>query len=144
MKFLLGSWHCVSHSERRGAETSTANLTYSMSPDGYFMKVDSASPKVSYAAVGYTGSSSMTYDTDTKRWVNVSLGSYGSYQFETSQGWKNNMLLWRDESFAPNGDWTSTTGTLYTKVSDNEYTTASAFTTEAGLVNRVNGTCKRG
>jgi hypothetical protein len=143
MKFLLGTWACATHSERRGSEASHTTVTYSMAPDGYSVKSISKSPKVSYAAVGFTATDWYTYDSNAKRWIDITIGSYGAYGYATSTGWENGHLLWGADSFLPDGDLTSSTGTLITKVSDTKLTTASAFTTTAGLLNRVTGTCTK-
>ncbi|MEO7039353.1 MAG: hypothetical protein ABI186_04910 [Candidatus Elarobacter sp.] len=143
MRFLLGTWNCVTRSERRGSEASRATLTYSLAPDGYFMKYTTKSPKVSYAATGFTATDWVTYDARAKRWVDVTVGSYGGYGYSTSTGWENGHMLWGADSFLPDGDLTSSTGTLFTKVSDTKLTSASAFTTTAGLLNRVTGTCTK-
>ncbi|WP_317996264.1 hypothetical protein [Vulcanimicrobium alpinum] len=143
MKFLLGTWKCATHSERRGNEASLATITYTMAPDGYFMKSLTKSQKVSYAAVGYTATDWYTYDNDAKRWIDVTVGSSGAYGYSTSMGWQNSYMLWGADSFLPNGDVTSSTGTLMTKISDTKYTTKQAFTTAAGLLNRVTGSCAK-
>jgi hypothetical protein len=143
MRFLLGTWTCVTHSERRGNEAATTITTYSMAPDGYFMKAASKSPKVSYAATGFTATDWYTYDANAKRWIDITVGSYGGYGYSTSTGWEHGHILWGADSFLPDGDLTSSTGTLITKVSDTTLTTASAFTTTAGLLNRVTGTCTK-
>ncbi len=143
MRFLLGTWKCVSHSERRGNEASTVVATYSMDPDGYFMKSISKSPKTSYSAVGFTSTDWYTYDARAQRWIDITVGSYGSYGYSTSTGWDHGHLLWGADSFLPDGDVTSSTGTLLTKVSDTKMTSASAFTSTAGLLNRVTGTCTK-
>lgn len=144
MRFLLGTWTCVTHSERRGNETTRATLKYSLAPDGYFMKYTTTSAKVSYAATGFTSTDWVTYDSRAKRWIDITVGSQGVYGYSTSMGWENGHMLWGADSFLPDGDLTSSTGTLFTKVSDTKLTSASAFTTTAGLLNRVTGTCTKG
>ena len=143
MQFLIGTWNCSSHSERRGGEVTRIISTYSMAPDGYFMKQVSKSPKVSYSAVGFTSTDWITYDSRASRWIDVSVGSYGGYGYSTSTGWEHGHILWGADSFLPDGDVTSSTGTMMTKVSDTKLTTASAFTTTAGLLNRVTGVCTK-
>lgn len=143
MKFLTGTWKCASHSERRGNEATLSTITYTMAPDGYFMKSLTKSPKVSYSAVGSTTTDWYTYDNDAKRWIDITVGSYGAYGYSTSTGWSNGRMLWGADSFLPNGDYTSSTGTLMTKISETKYTTKSAFTSAAGLLNRVNGSCAK-
>lgn len=144
MRFLIGTWNCVTRSERRGTETSRATLKYSLAPDGYFMKYTTTSPKVSYAATGFTATDWVTYDSRAKRWIDITVGSQGGYGYSTSTGWENGHMLWGADSFLPDGDLTSSTGTLFTKVSNTKLTSASAFTTTAGLLNRVTGTCTKG
>ena len=143
MQFLLGTWACTSHSERRGNEASHSTVTYSMAPDGYFMKYVTKSPKVSYAAVPYTATDWVTYDNNAKRWVDITVGSYGAYGYSTSMGWEHGHMLWGADSFLYDGDMTSSTGTVWTKVSDTKLTSASAFTTTAGLLNRVTVACTK-
>ena len=79
MRFLLGTWSCVSHSERRGNEVTRATTSYTMAPDGYFMKQVTKIGKVSYSAVAPTATDWITYDSNAKRWIDVEVGSYGSY-----------------------------------------------------------------
>lgn len=143
MRFLLGTWNCVTHSERRGSEATRSTMKYSLAPDGYFMKYTTTSPKVSYAATGLTSTDWVTYDARAKRWIDVTVGSYGTYGYSTSTGWENGHILWGADSFLPDGDVTSSTGTMLTKVSDTKVSTASAFTSTAGLLNRVTGTCTK-
>jgi len=143
MRFLLGTWNCVTHSERRGSEATRSTLKYSLAPDGYFMKYTTTSPKVSYAATGFTATDWVTYDSRAKRWIDMTVGSQGGYGYSTSTGWENGRMLWGADSFLPDGDVTSSTGTLFTKVSDTKITSASAFTSAAGLLNRVTGTCTK-
>jgi len=143
MRFLLGTWKCVSHSERRGNVTSSSTVTYTMAPDGYFIVGKTVSPKVAYAAVGFKSTDWITYDGLAKRWIDVTIGTYGAYGYSTSVGWQFGHLVWNADSFLPDGDITSTTGTMLTKVSDTKFTTASAFTSSAGLLNRVTGSCTK-
>lgn len=143
MRFLLGTWSCSATSERRGKEVQHLSITYSMAPDGYFMKYVTKAAKVSYAAVGGSETDWVTYDSNAKRWVDVGVGSYGSYGYSTSTGWEHGHILWGADSFLFDGDLTSSTGTLWTKVSDRKITAAGAFTTVAGLLNRVATTCTK-
>jgi hypothetical protein len=141
MRFLLGTWSCGFRSERRGTEVSHQTVTYTMAPDGYFLKFVTKAPKVSYTATGFTTTDWITYDARAGRWIDITIGTYGAYGYSTSTGWEHGHILWGADSFLPDGDSTSTTGTLMTKVSDTKVTSAGAFTTSAGLLNRVSGTC---
>jgi hypothetical protein len=94
-------------------------------------------------ATGFTATDWYTYDANAKRWIDITVGSYGGYGYSTSTGWEHGHILWGADSFLPDGDVTSSTGTLITKISDTKLTTASAFTTTAGLLNRVTGTCTK-
>lgn len=145
LRFLLGKWTCVSYSERRGSEPTKGTLVTTMTPDGYWMKTVTTSAGVSYAKFPSTYTDLVTYDGTAKRWIDIGTGSYGAYGYSTSTGMDSyGHMLWGADSFLYDGDTTSSTGTLVTKVSDTKYTTASAFTTTAGLVNRVHGTCTKG
>jgi hypothetical protein len=143
MRFLLGTWNCVSRSERRGNEVSRLTSTYTLAPDGYFMKQVTKSSKVSYSAFNPTTTDWVTYDSNAKRWIDVEVGSYGSYGYSTSTGWEHGHILWSDDSFLPDGDVTSSTGTLINKISDTKFIGLSAFTTTAGLLNRVTTSCAK-
>lgn len=143
MSFLIGTWQCSQRSERRGSELTRTTSTYSYTPDGYFIKEVSKQPKVSYAAVGNTSTDWITYDSNAKRWIDITVGSYGTYGYSTSTGWEHGHILWGADSFLPDGDVTSSTGTLVTKASNTKFTTASAFTSVAGLLNRVTGVCTK-
>jgi len=143
MRFMLGTWSCSATSERRGKEAQHLTVTYSMAPDGYFIKYVTKAAKVSYSAVGSTSTDWVTYDSNAKRWIDVSVGSYGSYGYSTSVGWEHGHILWGNDSFLYDGDVTSSTGTLVTKISDRKLITVGAFTTVAGLLNRVASTCTK-
>ena len=143
MRFLLGSWTCVSHSERRGNEVTRATTVYTLAPDGYFMKQVTKVGKVSYSAVAPTVTDWITYDANAKRWVDVEVGSYGAYGYSTSPGWEHGHILWGADSFLPDGDSTSSTGTLINKISDTKIISLSAFTIAAGLLNRVSTACTK-
>jgi len=144
VRYLLGSWTCVSHSQRRGSETSKSTSVTTLTPDGYWMKSVSKSAGTSYAKYATTFTDWVTYDSNTKRWVDIGMGSFGGYGYSSSTGPdKYGRTLWTAEAFMPDGDSTSTTGTLQTKISDTKYTTAGAFTTAAGLVNNVSSTCTK-
>jgi hypothetical protein len=102
-----------------------------------------SAPKVSYAATGFTATDYFTYDARAKRWIDITVGSQGGYGYSTSTGWEHGHILWGADSFLPDGDLTSSTGTLWTKVSDTKLTTASAFASVAGLLNRVTRNCTK-
>jgi len=144
MRFMLGKWICTTHSSRRPPSfkyvtTSVATMT----PDGFWIKTVSTTPKTSVFPADSISTDWMTYDSTVGRWVDVSMGSFGSYGYTTSTGWSHGLLLWTAEAFLPNGDLTSSTGTLVTKVSDVKYTAVQGFTTAAGLLSRVTSVCTK-
>jgi hypothetical protein len=114
-----------------------------MTPDGFWMKTVTWIPKTSVFPVATVSTDWVTYDSLAGRWVDISMGSFGAYGYTTSTGWTHGLMLWTAEAFLPNGDRTSETGSLTTKISDVKYTTAQAFTTTAGLLYHITTVCTK-
>ena len=84
----------------------------------------------------------ITYDPDSKRWVDVSYGTGGSYGLSFSQGWNGNQIVWHDVSFAPGPDINSQADLTTTKTSTTKMMDSSSFTeTKTGRRVTVTTTC---
>ncbi|MGC1381339.1 MAG: hypothetical protein WA814_10010 [Candidatus Baltobacteraceae bacterium] len=142
MSFLVGSWTCHTKSARRPAAYVT-NVTYSMDPSGYWMDQTSVTNPTAWVTTKLTINDKITYDGDTKRWVDVSYGDQGAYGLSFSSGWVGNELTWHDMSFAPGPDIKSQTPTTITKVSDTKMTSTSSFTEKSGRKVGVTGVCTK-
>jgi hypothetical protein len=87
----------------------------------------------------------ITYDSDSKRWVDVSWGDGGSYGLSFSKGWNGDKITWHDVSFAPSADISAQTDTTTTKVSPTKLTSMSSFTeTKSGRHVSVSTVCMKG
>ena len=51
----------------------------------------------------------ITYDSDSKRWVDVLWGDGGAYGLSFSKGWNGDKIVWHDVAFAPGPDISSQT-----------------------------------
>jgi hypothetical protein len=144
MRFLLGKWSCTAHSSRRAPTYNLVTKSVAtITPDGYWMKTVTWTPKTPFYPAATVTTDWMTYDSDAGRWVDIQMGSFGGYGYTTATGWTHGLMLWTSEAFLPNGDVTSATGNLTTKVSDVKYTTAQAFTTTAGLLYHITSVCTK-
>ena len=73
------------------------------------------------------GTDMVTYDADTKRWVDVFTGDFGGYGVQTSPGWSGNTIVWTDALFKPGMDVIAEKPIVTTKVSDTKTTSTSSF-----------------
>jgi hypothetical protein len=139
--FLVGTWTCMSKSSRRPRAFTTIT-TYSLDSTGYWMNQTSTTPKTSWVPTTLRTWDKITYDPDTKRWVDVSYGDGGGYGLSFSKGWSGNQIVWHDVSFAPGPDINSQTDITTTKVSPTKTTSSSSFTeTKTGRRVTVTTTC---
>jgi hypothetical protein len=141
LSFMVGSWTCTSKSSRRPRAFMTISI-YSMDPTGYWMNETSTTPKTSWVPAALRTWDKITYDPDTKRWVDVLYGDQGTYGLSVSQGWNGNQIAWHDVSFAPGPNINSQTDITTTKVSATKTTASSSFTeTKTGRRVTVTTTC---
>jgi hypothetical protein len=144
MSFLVGTWNCSTKSARRPAPFVTVS-TYSLDPSGYWLNETSTTSPAAWIPSKLTIDDKITYDPDTKRWIDVLSGDQGAFGLSVSKGWNGNQMVWRDMSFAPGPDIRSQTPTTLTKVSDTKTITRSAFTeTKTGRVVTVVANCNKG
>ena len=143
MEFLVGTWTCSTKSARRPAAYVTTS-TYSMDPTGYWLNETSTTAMTSWISRKLTTWDKITYDADSKRWVDVAYGDGGAYGLSFSSGWQGNKMVWHDAGFAPSPDISAQTDTTNTKVSATKLTTSSSFTeAKSGRHVAVTGTCTK-
>jgi hypothetical protein len=143
MRFMVGTWKCATKSARRPAAYYTTS-TYTIDPDGYWIYETSVTARTSWVSRPLRIWDHITYDSDTKRWVDVLNGDQGAYALSLSQGWVGNQIVWHDVAFAPGPDVASQTDTTVTKVSATKMTSASSFTeTKTGRKVGVTTVCTK-
>jgi hypothetical protein len=142
MSFLIGTWSCSTKSARRPAPFATT-VTYTASPDGWWMDQKSVSQPTSWFNHTITVYDKITYDASTKRWIDVNYGGLGFYGLSTSSGWNGDSIVWHDPTFAPTSDITAQTDTTMTKDGDSKYTASNSFTEASGRNVSVVTTCSK-
>lgn len=143
LAFLTGTWSCSVKSSRRPA-AYTYTATYAMDPSGYWLiETDKNAPASWAPNAPATTETRYTYDADTKRWIAVTSGDMGAYDFATASGWSGNALTWHSLGFAKGPDITSQSDLTMTKVSPTKTTTSSTFDTAGGKHVTVDGTCTK-
>ena len=143
MSFLVGTWTCSTKSSRRPAAYVTT-ATYTMDPTGYWISETSTTKMTSWISRKLTLWDKITYDPDSKRWVDVTYGDGGAYGLAFSSGWDGNKMTWHDVGFAPGPDISSQTDITNTKVSATKMTSMSSFTeTKTGRHVTVAGICTK-
>ena len=143
MSYLVGSWTCTTKSARRPSAFVTTS-TYTMDPSGSWINETSTVTPTKWIPVRITTIDKITYDSDTHRWVDVTLGPQNGYALAFSNGWNGNQMSWHDVSFAPTADIKSQTDNMVTKVSATKMTTSSSFTEAgSGRVVSVTGVCTK-
>lgn len=143
MNFLVGTWTCSTKSARRPTAYMTTS-TYAMDPSGYWLIQTSTTNPTKWISTRLTTTDRITYDPDTRRWVDVTYGDGGAYGLSFSSGWSGNKMSWHDVSFAPGPDIKSQTDNVVTKVSNTKTSSSSSFTeTRTGRVVSVAGICTK-
>ncbi|MBV8171316.1 MAG: hypothetical protein JO219_05220 [Candidatus Eremiobacteraeota bacterium] len=142
MKFMLGTWQCSSRSSRRPTPFKTTTVT-TLDSTGYWMVVNSTSPKVSWAPA-IVSVDRITYDGTFKRWADVYTDDNGGYDVSYSPGWKGGTITWTDALFTPGPDIVSTSPTVTTKVSDSKTTSHSTFKEKSGRTVSFDVACTKG
>ncbi len=127
VEFLLGTWTCKTKSARRPAAYVTTS-TYTLDPTGYWINETSTTAKTSWVSKQLTISDRITYDSDSKRWADVSWGDGGAYGLSFSKGWSGDKITWHDVAFAPGPDISAQADVTTTKVSPTKLTSSSSFT----------------
>jgi hypothetical protein len=143
MNFLIGTWTCHTKSSRRPAAYVTTS-TYAMDPTGYWIAETSTTSSTTWISRKLTVWDKITYDSDSKRWVDVLYGDGGAYGLSFSSGWDGNKMTWHDVGFAAGPDIASQTDITNTKVSPTKMTSMSSFTeTKGGRTVTVTGACTK-
>jgi hypothetical protein len=143
MSFLVGTWTCSTKSSRRPA-AYVATLAYSMDPTGYWLNQTSTVHPLSWMSRRLTTWDKITYDSDTKRWVDVAYDEQGDYSLSVASGWNGDNIAWHDLSFVPGPQISAQSDTTNTKESATKYTTSMSFTeANTGRKVTVNGVCTK-
>jgi hypothetical protein len=143
MSFLIGTWTCSTKSARRPSAYLTTS-TYTMDPTGYWISETSTVAKTKWISARLTTMDKITYDSDTHRWVDVTLGPLNGYALAFSSGWNGDTMSWHDVSFMAGPDIASQTDNVVTKVSNTKMTSSSSFTeTKSGRRVAVTGVCTK-
>jgi len=127
MSFFVGTWACSTKSSRRPAAYVTTE-TYAMDSSGYWIEATSVISPTSWNPTKLTINDKITYDSDTKRWVDVLYGDQGAFGLTFSKGWNGNKLVWHDASFAPGASISSQSDVVMTKVSPTKTVSNFSFT----------------
>ncbi|MGC1983837.1 MAG: hypothetical protein WA668_00445 [Candidatus Cybelea sp.] len=143
VEFLVGTWTCKTKSARRPAAYVTTS-TYALDPTGYWLNETSTTAKTAWVSKPLTTTDRITYDSDSKRWVDVLWGDGGAYGLSVSKGWNGDKIVWHDLSFAPGPDISSQTDVTATKESATKLTSMSTFTeTKTGRHVSVSTVCTK-
>lgn len=142
MQFLAGTWECSIKSSRRPSAYRTTS-TATMSPDGYWMVTRTTTHKASWISQEIANEDRLTYDASTKRWVDMSMGEDGTYDFSTSPGWNGNTIVWTDVAYSKTNNTATNNPTTMTKVSNTKTTSTSSFTEPSGRLVNVTTTCTK-
>lgn len=143
MSFLIGTWSCSTKSARRPSAYMTTS-TYTMDPSGWWINQTSTTTKTKWISASLTNMDKITYDADTHRWVDVTVGPQNGYGLAFSSGWHGNTLSWHDVAFMAGPDIASQTDNVLTKVSNTKVTSSSSFTeTKSGRRVAVTGVCTK-
>lgn len=143
MNFLVGTWSC-SKQETGLPAPYTSTVTYAVSRDGRWIEQTSVWDPVPWFPNKWTSNDEITYDADTKRWVDVEYDGIGGYSLTTSRGWAGNTIVWHDPAFTPSSKVASATDTTMTKVSDSKVTSTWSITkSNNGKTVSANTTCTK-
>ncbi len=143
MNFLVGTWRCSTKSSRRPLAYITTS-TYVRDPSGYWLDETTTVKPPAWEPTALRTYDKITYDADSKRWIDVSYGDQGAYGLTTSPGWNGSSIVWHDAAFAPGASISSSSDTTLTKESPSKFTTSSSFVeTGSGRTITVNGICTK-
>jgi hypothetical protein len=143
MNFLIGTWRCSTKSSRRPLAYITTS-TYTRDASGYWLAETTTVKPPAWEPTALRTYDKITYDADTKRWIDVSYGDQGAYGFTTSPGWTGSSIVWHDAAFVPGAAIRSSSDTTVTKETASKFTTSSSFVeTGSGRTITVNGICTK-
>lgn len=140
--FRVGTWACsVKVSDR--PTPFTYKITWSLDPAGFWLVGKSATKGTAWYPHPGTATSQITYDGDTKRFIDVFVDPKGDYDFSVSSGWAGNKIVWHDLAFAPTADVRSLSDDTWTKVSDVKTTSYQTYKNKMGKTVTEAGTCTK-
>jgi hypothetical protein len=143
MNFFVGMWRCSIKSSRRPVAYITTSV-YSRDASGYWLQEATTVKPPAWEPTALQTYDKITYDPDTKRWIDVTYGDQGAYGLTTSAGWSGNDIVWHDPAFVPGASIQSTSDTTLTKLSPTKYTTSTSFVEAgSGRTVTVNGICTK-
>jgi hypothetical protein len=143
MNFLIGTWRCSTKSSRRPLAYITTS-TYTRDASGYWLEETTTVKPPAWEPTALRTYDKITYDADTKRWIDVSYGDQGAYGLTTSTGWNGSSIVWHDAAFAPGTSMRSNSDTTMMKESPSKFNTSSSFVeTGSGRTITVNGICTK-
>lgn len=143
MSFLIGTWSCSTKSARRPSAYATTE-TFAMDSSGYWIEETSVTTPTSWVPTKLTTYDKITYDPDTKRWVDVLYGDQGTFGLSFSKGWNGNTIAWHDVSFAPGPNISAQSNVVMTKVSATKTASTTSFTeAKTGRKVAVVATCTK-
>lgn len=142
LAYFNGSWTCpVYRSDTKAPRT--IRLEVAFDPNGYWQNQKLTAPAAGWAKYAATEIDKYTYDADAKRWIDVGYDDHGGYDYETSKGWKGNMLAWTDETFVPTKDVLSETPAVITMISPTKYSYTVSFHTAKGATRTYKTVCTK-
>ena len=143
MSFMIGTWTCSTKSARRPAAYVTTT-TYTLDPSGWWIDATSSTNTTKWIPEKLTSMDKITYDSDTHRWVDTTIGPQNGYGLAFSTGWSGDQMTWHDVSFAAGPDISAQTDNVITKVSNTKTTSSSSFTeAKTGRHVSVTGVCTK-
>lgn len=142
MAFYVGTWTCSSKSARRPTPQLSTE-TYTMDSTGYWLVGKGSTKATSWQPWSADFNDWITYDRDSKRWLDLSTDDHGGYDLAYTKGWVGNTAVWHDLAFAPGPDVQSMTDFTVIKVSSSKTTFSYGFTTAKGRAVSVKGSCTK-
>lgn len=142
MAFYVGTWTCTAKSTRRPTPQVSVE-TYSMDPTGYWMVGKQTTKANSWAPWSPKGTDWITWDRDSKRWVDLYTDDHGQYDLAYTKGWVSGTAVWHDLAFAPTANTQSMTDFTVKKISSSKITFSYGYTTSKGRAVTVGGSCSK-
>jgi hypothetical protein len=141
--FLVGTWTCSIKSSRRAAAYVTTSV-YARDASGYWLNETTTVKPPPWESAALRTYDKITFDPDTKRWIDVTYGDQGAYGLTASTGWNGDRIVWHDVAFVPGASIRSATDSIVTRVSPSKYTTSTSFVEAgSGRTVTVNGICTK-
>ena len=142
MTYTRGRWDCTFRSSRRPTPQHSV-VQWSSDPSGYWRVGVRTVHATDWFPYEFKGTEKITYDFDSKRWIDVYTDTLGNYDLSTSKGFSSQQITWHSLAFMPGGEVTGVTDTTYTKIGNNKVHVVYGFATTNGHTVRVEGNCTR-